>query len=524
MAVDLVDVPHGPAKDASPEASPPPPGRDVKHLTTTQFASMPLCAATQRALREAMGHTYATEVQHNCIPAALAGHDVVGQAKTGTGKTLAFLIPVIEALAAGPSDGRAGFRCIVLTPTRELAMQILTEWKKLTTFHRLTGLMMVGGTNKASDVRALHRPPDLLVATPGRLLDHLNTTPGMAATVATVRFLVLDEMDRLLDEGFWRDVERITRFLPPREARQTLLFSATMSDSVLKTATQLTRPGGTKTLRMTSESESNVHQHVRQEVIVTPLLSQVEVLLALLSTEMAKPGYKVLVFFTTARLTQCMAELFNLMGVPVLEIHSRKSQGHRSAVSEKFRVGRDLILFSSDVSARGMDYPDVSCVVQVGMAASQEQYIHRLGRTARGTAEAGHAVLLLADFERPFIRDLVTLGVAEVPAPPISPQVTALAARGRDALARSKGEADRAAQVYVAWLGFYLSMTRKHGQSAEALVKMANEYVPWLFRLPGPPAIQMSTAGKMNLKGVPGVMTQSRQATAARWQPRRGPR
>jgi len=513
-------VPRSVALDIKPEAVTAPsvgrvdnksaemqPGGDrASHLSTTPFTALPLSVPTQQAVATVMGLTFPTEVQAACIPVALRGDDIVGQAKTGTGKTLAFLIPAVEALVHD-KHANEGFRVVVLTPTRELAMQIVTEAEKLLTFHKSHRVaVMVGGTNPKSDLRLIANPSAILVATPGRLLQHLESSRAWATALKGLQFLILDEMDRLLDDGFWRDVERIIRFMPPPAQRQTLLFSATVPPSVLKIASTLMRPGRTQILRMTSATEQNVHQHVPQTAVVVPLMQISQTLAAILFEEMGKPSFKVMVFFTTARVTQVMAELFQGMGVPVLEIHSRKSQGHRTKVSEKFRTGSRQVLFSSDVSARGMDYPDVTCVLQVGVASSQEQYIHRLGRTARGTGTAGHAILLLADFERPFLSSLSGLGVKETPPPSLRPELAAQLEKGRRVLAEPTSEADRATQVYVSWLGFYLGVARKLAVSQEGLVRMANQFVPWLFSLPRPPAIQKSTASKMNLKNVPGVI------------------
>jgi ATP-dependent RNA helicase MSS116 len=503
---------------SQPPPDPPPTDKPLsaevnRHLTTASFSTLSLTPETQQALSTVMKLSFMTDVQKACIPVAIDGYDVVGQAKTGTGKTLAFLIPAVELLLCKKDAPKEGFRCLTLTPTRELAMQIVAEANKLLIYHHSIGVStIIGGENKNKDLQAIAKPTAILVATPGRLLDHLKTSPGMVPSVQHTQFLILDEMDRLLDQGFWRDVEHIIKYLPPPTQRQTLLFSATIPPAVMKIASSIMRPDRTRILRMTHASEQNVHRQVAQQVAFAPIKLLAQTLAVLLFEEMAKASYKVMVFFATARYTQFMAELFQAMGVPVLEIHSRKNQGHRTRVSETFRTGSRMILFSSDVSARGMDYPDVSFVIQVGIATSQEQYIHRLGRTARGTAEAGHAMLLLADFERPFLSSISKLGVKEIQLPPVTPEVTAKVELGRAVLAKpqKKGESDRATQVYVAWLGFYLSQARKLRRSAAELVRMANEYILYLFGLSHPPAILKSTASKMNLKGVPGVTIQEK--------------
>jgi ATP-dependent RNA helicase MSS116 len=226
----------------------------------------------------------------------------------------------------------------------------------------------------------------------------------------------LDEADRLLEMGFRPSLEAILRALPPKgPARQSLLFSATVPDDVLAIATTVLKPGY-EFVNTVPEEESQTHEHVRisalqfnfinlktllqvpQEYVVTPFQSLVPNLVRLIRHQTsAVAGYKIMVFFTTARFTQYMASLWKAMGTPVLEIHSRKSQGQRIAASKAFDTGTNVIMFSSDVSARGMDYEGVTCVIQVGLT-DRSQYIHRLGRTARA-GKGGCGLLLLADDE-----------------------------------------------------------------------------------------------------------------------------
>ncbi|CAM9901402.1 unnamed protein product, partial [Scytosiphon promiscuus] len=371
----------------------------MSQMTEMKFAQLPLSAPTQRAIAEVLGYETLTKVQNQSIPPALAGHDVLAKAKTGTGKTLSFLLPAIEGIARTPRAQRRGISTLIISPTRELAQQIADEANQVLTFHDISLICVVGGTNIKSDVRGFRAnpPPDIVVATPGRLNDHLDNY-GLASAMQGLSHLIFDEADQLLEMGFRPAIEAILRYMPDCRSRQTLLFSATMPQDVRKIA-QLALKDQYQFVDCVGEEEST-HQHVPQQFTVCGQEQQAEELCQLLRENMAADprGHKIIVFFTTARLTQFYAELCNLMGFPVLEIHSRKSQGHRNKVSDQFRNGQGLVMFTSDVSARGMDYPDVSAVIQVGLPSDKAQYIHRLGRTARA-GKGGHGILLLCDFE-----------------------------------------------------------------------------------------------------------------------------
>eukprot|EP01036_Dinobryon_divergens_P031075 gene31075-40415_t len=304
---------------------PPPPLSTINtnHFTTVTFDSLPISFNTKRALIEVMKYKYLTQ--------------------TGTGKTLGFLIPAIDLL-----------------------IQEKTRARQLCKFHKFGVVLLVGGTSVQTDIKALARLPaegnnDIIVATPGRMIAHLEDTPGFSKQCSGIKVLILDEADRLLDMGFKREIDRIVAFLKPSSPtgiatqRQTLLFSD------IQQVASITLRKGYKFI-----------DTVPQWYLTVPLNQQVRVLVQLLQDHMQmrkaeNMGFKVLVFFATARQT---------------EIHSRKSQGARTRASDEFRLGKEVIMFSSDVSARGMDYPDVSLVVQVG-TTSRDQYIHRLGRTAR---------------------------------------------------------------------------------------------------------------------------------------------
>jgi ATP-dependent RNA helicase MSS116 len=282
-----------------------------------------------------------------------------------------------------------------------------------------------------------------------------------------------------------------------------LLFSATIPQSVQEIAKNALRPGF-QFIDTVGEDTDQTHQHVTQELVVMDLEDQIPSILSVLMREMSVPNFKVIVFFTTARLTGYMARLFQELQFHVLEIHSRKSQAQRTKCSDEFRDGKNLILFSSDVSARGMDYPDITFVLQVGLT-EREQYIHRLGRTARA-GKGGRGMLLLAPFEeRSMTRALSDITLIPVSAtslnmPVMKPLIDgALASVSRDEEFHKAAE-----QAYGAWLGFYNSNLKKCGWDKPELVVNANTFSRYLG-LSEVPFLEKKTVGKMGLKGVPGL-------------------
>jgi len=348
-------------------------------MTQTRFDHLPLHADTIRGIHEVLGYSTMTKVQHMSLPVLMQGKDVMAKAKTGTGKTLAFLIPAFEVLLH--SNRSYGVSILVISPTRELAQQILDEAEALTRFHKIALQVVFGGTNIQTDLKKIAKQcPALLVATPGRLNDLLENH-GLRQHLAALQTLVFDEADQLLEMGFRPAITRLLQMLPPKQQRQTVLFSATMPQDITQMAEFALR-SGYQLVDCVGEEE-NTHQHVPQEYLVSTLQNQIPELMSLIQESITTPDYKVMVFFTTARLTQFFSELFGQLGQKVLEIHSRKSQPHRNKMAEAFRNGSQVIMFTSDVSARGMDYPDVTRVIQVGLPSDKAQYVHRLGRTAR---------------------------------------------------------------------------------------------------------------------------------------------
>ena len=468
--------------------------------STTAFSALNLSAPTMRAINEIMKFTHATAVQDQTLPPILRGLDVLARAKTGSGKTVAFLLPSIETMIkAGPAK-RGAVSCLVLSPTRELASQIHEEAKALLTFHNLKAQVVFGGTNINSERNRLNSQAcDFLVATPGRLIDHFQTS-ALAPRCSALKVLVLDEADQLLEMGFKPSIDKILGFIP--RDRQTLLFSATVPKQVQNIAANALRPGYAY-VDCVGEEDSATNLQVKQWLTIAPLDDHLPLLVQLITSHQAQvPDHKVICFFPTARATQLAAELFVALGKPVFEIHSRKSQGHRTKAADQFRDAVSAVMMSSDVSARGMDFPNVTMVIQVGLPSSKEQYIHRLGRTARA-GKTGEGLLLLAPHEEFFARQLRDLPITNAPAT-VDPNAAHTVAQ---ALARVDPRTKE--QAYVAWMGFYNGSCGKMGWSKTQLVEHANRYALEILGCPGLPGILKKTVGMMGLKGVPGLNIQS---------------
>jgi len=476
------------------------------HITDKRFADLNISPLTKKAISEVFQYEFMTVVQAETLSNILKGNDCLAKAKTGTGKTLAFLIPTVDHLCKTANTRKKDdIECLILSPTRELAFQIQREAEMLIEFHpNIHSLACVGGTNVKKDYRALARSVQILVATPGRLLDHLNNE--LSARLENMKVLIFDECDQLLDQGFRPDLLRILKHLnSSKDSRQTLLFSATMPDSVNEIA-KLALKHDFSYADTVGDHEEQTHLHVKQNLFVTSQECQIEAIEGILTQHTSSmASYKIIVFFTTARLTGFMADLFNLekdrLGYSILEIHSRKSQAARQKASDKFRTAKKAVLFSSDVSARGMDYPDVTFVLQVGLT-ERAQYIHRLGRTARA-GKNGMGALLLTSYEENWMRkELHDMPLNE----------TNIAEYGCKLLLRnailkvSKDEDLRnsAEMAYRAWLGFYNGHLKKVGWSKAVLVQHANQWARNVG-LNEQPTLLKKTVGKMGLKGVQGL-------------------
>ncbi|KAG7393630.1 hypothetical protein PHYPSEUDO_007467 [Phytophthora pseudosyringae] len=491
------------AQEAAPAVEAPKPS-NLDYLSDVLFASLDISSKTKRAIVEDLKYERLTNVQNETFPLILEGKDVLAKAKTGNGKTIAFLLPVIENMV---KEGRRSgvIPTLAISPTRELALQIATEAKRLTKFHELNVACFVGGANIKKDERTLtsSAPVDILVATPGRLVDHLKQNTGrIADRLGKSSVLILDEADRLLDMGFRPDVMRIIGYLPKQ--RQTLLFSATLPASTeeLKRVALRQDYAFVDTI---DENEADTNAQTEQEYVVCSLEDVIPMVERILTEHMKLPAYKVMLFFPTARSAQFMAQLFQAAGFPgVLEIHSRKSQAVRTKTAEAFRKGHKVMMFSSDVSARGVDYPDVSLVLQVGLT-DRDQYIHRLGRTARAGMK-GKGVLVLSEFETPLLDKLsdLPLGPSKNHSPEMLVSSQSHTVKVMKNLKSYSDLEKSAQQSYQAWLGFYNSHTKRLKLKPVELVKLAADYSR-IIGLDEVPKLEKRTLKKMNLFGVPGI-------------------
>ena len=332
----------------------------------------------QNALKR-LDITAPTPVQEGAIPPALRGQDVLATAQTGTGKTFAFLLPLATRLAEHPQEN-----ALVLSPTRELAQQTYAELEKLTDEqHPLSAALIIGGDNIHKQYAALRRRPRVIIATPGRLLDHMGRK---SVDIKQVRCLVLDETDRMLDMGFIDDMRKIAAALPV--PRQTLLFSATLPKEIVGLANEfLHQPARVKIGSVASPADLVV-----QEIVQVSVREKLPQLLHELNT---RPG-SILVFTRTKHGAERLARQLKLYGQKANALHGDLRQNRRRQVLEFFRSGAVRVLVATDVAARGIDVPNLACVINYDLPQCPEDYIHRIGRTGRAGA-VGTAVSLISD-------------------------------------------------------------------------------------------------------------------------------
>ncbi|KAK1376632.1 DEAD-box ATP-dependent RNA helicase 31-like [Heracleum sosnowskyi] len=481
---------------ASPESSQ---GGSDSYLSETRFDQCSVSSSSLKAIKDA-GYEKMTVVQAATLPVILKGKDVLAKARTGTGKTVAFLLPSIELVTKSPPVDRDQKRppiiVLVICPTRELASQAAAEANKLLKYHPSIGVQVViGGTRLGLEQKRMQTNPcQILVATPGRLKDHIENTPGFATRLMGVKALVLDEADHLLDMGFRKDIERIIAAVPKQ--RQTLLFSATVPQEVRQICHVALKRD--HEYIDTVQGSEETHAQVTQTHLVATMDQHFPLLYALLKEHIADDvDYKVLVFCTTAMFTRLVADLLGELKLNVREIHSRKPQSYRTRVSDEFRKSKGLILVTSDVSARGVDYPDVTLVIQVGIPADKEQYIHRLGRTGRKGKE-GLGILLLAPWEEYFLSTIRDLPISKASSPSVDPDTKKKVEKALSHVEMKNKEA-----AYQAWLGYYNSV-KNVGKDKYRLVELANEFSRCMG-LDNPPAISKLVLGKMGLRNIPGL-------------------
>jgi len=372
-------------------------------MSTHTFDTLDLTEQTKKAIAD-MEFQAMTEVQARTIPHLLVGRDVLGAAKTGSGKTLAFLIPAIELLYRAKFMPRNGTGVIVISPTRELALQIYSVARDLMKYHTQTNGLVMGGANRRTEAERLVKGVNLMVSTPGRLLDHLQNTSGFV--YRNLACLVIDEADRILEIGFEEEMRQIIKLLP--KDRQTALFSATQTTKVEDLA-RLSFKRQPLYVGVHDDSSAATREGLEQGYCVVPADQRFLLLFTFLKKNQGK---KVMVFFSSCAAVKFHADLLNYIDVPVSCIHGKQKQAKRTSTFFEFSSASTGILLCTDVAARGLDIPAVDWIIQYDPPDDPKEYIHRVGRTARGRNGKGRALLLLLPEELAFLK---LLRAANVP-------------------------------------------------------------------------------------------------------------
>lgn len=364
----------------------------------TKFAELKLSNNTMKAIRE-MGFETMTAVQARTIPPLMAGRDVLGAAKTGSGKTLAFLIPAIELLYNLKFKPRNGTGVIVVSPTRELALQIFGVARELMAHHTQTLGIVIGGANRRQEAEKLVKGVNLLIATPGRLLDHLQNTKGFV--FKNLKALVIDEADRILEIGFEEEMRQIIKILPSEE-RQSMLFSATQTTKVEDLA-RISLRKGPLYINVDEKNETSTAEGLEQGYVVCDSDKRFLLLFSFLKRNRNK---KIIVFLSSCNSVKYYGELLNFIDLPVLDLHGKQKQQKRTNTFFEFCNASQGILICTDVAARGLDIPAVDWIIQFDPPDDPRDYIHRVGRTARGSNGRGKSLMFLTPSELGFLRYL----------------------------------------------------------------------------------------------------------------------
>ena len=349
------------------------------------FSSLGLSEEILRAVSE-RGYCEPTPIQKQAIPAVLSGGDLLAGAQTGTGKTAGFVLPILHRLSdrriKGPSEGRPPIRALILVPTRELAAQVEESVREYGKYLKLASMSMIGGVGINPQITRLRSRVDILVATPGRLLDHVGQK---TVDLSRIEILVLDEADRMLDMGFIRDIRKILALLP--KGRQNLLFSATFSEEIRSLADGLlNNPSKIEVARRNTTAETIVHRvHLvdrdRKRELLAHLVKE-------------HNWHQVLVFTRTKHGANHLAEYLTKNGIESLAIHGNKSQSARTRALSEFKEGSLQVLVATDIAARGIDISELPHVVNFELPNVPEDYVHRIGRTGRA-GQSGEAVSLV---------------------------------------------------------------------------------------------------------------------------------
>ena len=345
------------------------------------FSDLGLCPELSQAVAD-LGYTAPTPIQEKSIPYVLMGRDILGSAQTGTGKTASFTLPMIEILASGRAKARLP-RSLILAPTRELAAQVADSFEKFSTYHKLSMALLIGGVSFADQNAALDKGVDVLIATPGRLLDHFERGKVL---LTDVKILVIDEADRMLDMGFIPDVERIVGLLPP--LRQTLFFSATLSDDIKKLSDKFVSNPKVIEVAPPASTADTVAQHL----VWTSPRSKREALRDLLRSEDVK---NAVIFCNRKRDISTLVTSLKRHEFNAVALHGDMTQSARLEALQKFKDGEVPLMIASDVAARGLDIAGLSHVFNFDVPGNAEDYVHRIGRTGRA-GKSGRAFTIAA--------------------------------------------------------------------------------------------------------------------------------
>mgnify|MGYP000010467345 FL=1 len=400
--------------------------------TTITFADLGLADPLMRAIADA-GYTTPTPIQAQAIPRVLAGGDLLAAAQTGTGKTAGFTLPILHMLLAKPLEVRKAGRprVLILTPTRELTAQVEESVKTYGCHTKISSMVIFGGVNINPQISALRKPIDILVATPGRLLDHCQQR---TVDLSGVEILVLDEADRMLDMGFIRDIRKILALMPRQ--RQNLLFSATFSDEIR----ELSKSVLTNASEVSVAARNTTAERVEQTVYMVDQAHKRDILSHIISES---GWHQVLVFTRTKHGANRLAEKLVKDGLSASAIHGNKSQAARTRALDDFKKGKVAVLVATDIAARGLDIDQLPQVVNFELPNIPEDYVHRIGRTGRAGA-AGSAISLVDSSEIKYLKAIeriIKKTIPQLPAPtgwtasPPSPH-------GADDEARAEGRRD----------------------------------------------------------------------------------
>ncbi|MFV8373171.1 DEAD/DEAH box helicase [Flavobacterium sp. LB2P74] len=365
------------------------------------FNSLGLSDALLKAISK-KGYSTPSPIQQKAIPPILEGKDVLASAQTGTGKTAGFTLPILQILSQGQHLRQRPIRALILTPTRELAAQILANIKEYSEFLDLKSTVIFGGVNQNPQVTQLRQGVDILVATPGRLIDLQNQ--GLIS-LAKVEILVLDEADRMLDMGFVRDIERIIKVLPSK--RQNLMFSATFSTDIKKLAMGILH----HPVHVEATPENTTVDAIIQKVYPVAKEKKTELIIKLITDGNWK---QILVFTRTKQGANKLTESMISAGIKAAAIHGNKGQGARTKALAGFKDGSLTALVATDIAARGLDIPLLPHVVNFELPNIPEDYVHRIGRTGRAGA-SGEAISLFSPDETVFLRDIEKLVGLKLP-------------------------------------------------------------------------------------------------------------